>query len=59
MHHKFVNLLKIVRLEVMAMPKFFVTSDIHSFMNPLKRALDEKGFDPTNKDHWLVVCGDC
>ena len=38
------------------MPKFFVTSDIHSFMNPLKRALDEKGFDPTNKDHWLVVC---
>ena len=41
------------------MPKFFVTSDIHSFMNPLKRALDEKGFDPTNKDHWLVVCGDC
>ena len=41
------------------MPKFFVTSDIHSFMNPLKRALDKKGFDPTNKDHWLVVCGDC
>lgn len=41
------------------MPKFFVTSDVHSFMNPLKRALDEKGFDPTNKDHWLVVCGDC
>ena len=41
------------------MPKFFVTSDIHSFMNPLKRALDEKGFDPANKDHWLVVCGDC
>lgn len=41
------------------MPKFFVTSDIHSFMNPLKKALDEKGFDPTNKDHWLVVCGDC
>ena len=41
------------------MPKFFVTSDIHSFMEPLKRALNEKGFDPTNKDHWLVVCGDC
>ena len=41
------------------MPKFFVTSDIHSFMNPLKRALDEKGFDPANKDQWLVACGDC
>ena len=41
------------------MPKFFVTSDIHSFMEPLKKALNEKGFDPTNKDHWLVVCGDC
>ena len=41
------------------MPKFFVTSDIHSFMEPLKRALNEKGFDPTNNDHWLVVCGDC
>ena len=43
----------------MTMPKFFVTSDIHSFMEPLKKALNEKGFDPTNKDHWLVVCGDC
>lgn len=41
------------------MPKFFVCSDIHSFYTPLKSALDEKGFNPTNKDHWLVVCGDC
>ena len=41
------------------MPKFFVTSDIHSFMESLKKVLNEKGFDPTNKDHWLVVCGDC
>ena len=41
------------------MPKFFVTSDIHSFYTPLKKALDEKGFDPNNEDHWLVVCGDC
>ena len=40
------------------MPKFFVCSDIHSFYTPLKKALDEKGFDPNNKDHWLVVCGD-
>ena len=40
------------------MPKFFVTSDIHSAYTPLKKALDEKGFDPNNKNHWLVVCGD-
>ena len=41
------------------MPKFFVCSDIHSFYTPLKRALDEKGFDPSNENHWLIVCGDC
>lgn len=41
------------------MPKFFVTSDIHSYLAPLKIALDEAGFDPDNKDHWLIVCGDC
>ena len=40
------------------MPKFFVTSDIHSHYKPLTQALDEAGFDPNNKDHWLVVCGD-
>lgn len=40
------------------MPKFFVVSDIHSFYTPLKKALDEKGFDPNNKEHWLIVCGD-
>ena len=38
--------------------KLFVVSDIHSFYTPLKKALDEKGFDPTNENHWLVVCGD-
>lgn len=40
------------------MAKYFVTSDIHSAYTPLKRALDDKGFDPNNEDHWLVVCGD-
>ena len=40
------------------MPKLFVVSDVHSFYTPLKKALDEKGFDPNNKDHWLIVCGD-
>ena len=39
--------------------KFFVTSDIHSYFEPFKKALDMAGFDPNNKDHWLIVCGDC
>lgn len=41
------------------MPKFFICSDIHSFYTPLKSALDEKGFNPNNENHWLIVCGDC
>ena len=40
------------------MAKLFVVSDIHSFYMPLKKALDEKGFDPNNEEHWLIVCGD-
>ena len=40
------------------MAKFFVCSDIHSFYTPLKKALDEKGFNPNNEEHWLIVCGD-
>ena len=39
--------------------KLFVVSDIHSFYTPLKEALDEKGFDPNDDNHWLIVCGDC
>ena len=41
------------------MPKLFVTSDIHSYFEPFKKALDEAGFDPNNENHWLIVCGDC
>lgn len=40
------------------MPKLFCTSDLHSFYTPMKKALDKAGFDPSNKDHWLIVCGD-
>lgn len=40
------------------MPKIFAVSDIHSFYTPLKKALDEAGFDANNKNHWLVSCGD-
>ena len=41
------------------MPKFFVVSDVHSFYTPLKKALDENGFNPNDENHWLIVCGDC
>ena len=39
--------------------KLFVVSDIHSFYAPLIEALNKAGFDPNNKDHWLISCGDC
>jgi serine/threonine protein phosphatase 1 len=38
--------------------KFFVTSDIHSYLAPLKKALDAASFDPNNEEHWLISCGD-
>ena len=38
--------------------KLFVCSDLHSFFTPFKKALDEKGFEPNNADHLLIVCGD-
>ena len=41
------------------MPKFFVTSDIHSYYTELIRALIDAGFDESNENHYLVVCGDC
>lgn len=38
--------------------KFFVISDIHSYYTPMITALNESGFDKTNPEHTLVVCGD-
>ena len=38
--------------------KLFCISDVHSFLTPLKEALDSSGFDPENEDHWLISCGD-
>jgi len=38
--------------------KYFVVSDIHSFDIQLKNALKAAGFEKTNKDHTLIVCGD-
>ena len=40
------------------MPKFFVSSDIHSAYTPWINALKEAGFDEHNEDHKIVVCGD-
>lgn len=37
---------------------YFAVSDIHSFYDPLKEALDEAGYDPSNENHVLIVCGD-
>ena len=41
------------------MTKWFVTSDIHSYFDEFKLALNDAGFDENNEHHWLIVCGDC
>jgi hypothetical protein len=38
--------------------RLFVTSDIHSYWTPFKKALDDAGFEPDNKNHLLIVLGD-
>jgi serine/threonine protein phosphatase 1 len=38
--------------------EYFVTSDVHSFLDELMVALTEKGFEKDNPDHILCVCGD-
>jgi len=38
--------------------KYFVVSDIHSFYDEMKTALDNAGYDPKNPEHTLIVCGD-
>lgn len=40
------------------MPKLFVVSDIHSYYDEFKTALDAAGFDQDNENHWLITCGD-
>lgn len=40
------------------MNKLYVVSDIHSFFTPFKKALDDAGFNPEDKTHWLIVLGD-
>lgn len=38
--------------------KYFVTSDIHSFIDPFFTGLVNSGFDNYNPQHILVICGD-
>ena len=38
--------------------KLFVLSDIHSFYDPMMKALNDKEFEIDNPDHHIVVCGD-
>lgn len=40
------------------MRKLFITSDVHSFFTPLRRALGDKGFEADNPEHFLLVSGD-
>lgn len=40
------------------MIKYFCVSDIHSFYEPLMKALTEKGFEMNNKCHKLLLLGD-
>ena len=39
--------------------KIFAVSDIHSFYTYFKKALDKSGFEVGNKNHLLIVLGDC
>lgn len=40
------------------MKKYFVTSDLHSYYDEFIGVLDKAGFDISNPDHILIVCGD-
>lgn len=40
------------------MKKYFTVSDVHSFYSELSDALHRKGFDLTDPEHILVICGD-
>lgn len=40
------------------MKKYFCSSDIHGFYDEYMEALNEAGFNISNKNHVLIVCGD-
>lgn len=37
---------------------YFVLADVHSFYEEMMKALKEKGFDITNKEHHVIILGD-
>lgn len=39
--------------------RYFVISDVHGFYDEMRAALRKAGYDPKNKDHFLILCGDC
>lgn len=40
------------------MKRYFAVSDVHSFFKEMLASLLEKGFDPNNKEHIVIICGD-
>ena len=40
------------------MPKMYVVSDVHGAFDEMIYALDKAGFDPADKNSWLISCGD-
>lgn len=40
------------------MKQYYIISDIHSFASIMKNSLKKAGFDITNPEHILIVCGD-
>ena len=38
--------------------KYYVVADVHSYLDELVRALDEKGFFSDTEPHKLILCGD-
>lgn len=40
------------------MKKYFVFSDVHSYFDELKKALENNGFDINNSNHIVISCGD-
>ena len=40
------------------MKKYFISSDIHSFLYVMEKELKKKGFDERNPEHILIICGD-
>lgn len=38
--------------------KYFIITDIHSYYEPMLEALKKKGFESSNPQHSVIICGD-